>query len=251
MLFVSWNVNGFRAALKNGFEEKFANLNADIFALQETKMQPGQADFTPGGYAEYWNSAEKKGYAGTAVFSKEKPLEARFGIGLPQHENEGRAITLEFPGFYFVNVYTPNAQPELKRLAYRMEWENDLRTYLMALDENKPVVYCGDLNVAHREIDLTHPKANRNNPGFSDEEREKMTVLLQSGFADSFRVLYPQRTEAYTWWSYRANARANNVGWRIDYFIVSDRLKDKIIDSLIYPDIFGSDHCPVGLEVDL
>ena len=251
MKLVSWNVNGFRACLGKGFAESFAALDADCFCLQETKMQPGQADFTPTGYAEYWNSAEKKGYSGTAVFSKTPPLSVSKGIGLPQHENEGRALTLEYPDFYFVNVYTPNAQPELKRLAYRMEWEDDLRAYLMMLDAQKPVVYCGDLNVAHQEIDLTHPKSNRNNPGFSDAEREKMTVLLQSGFADSFRVLYPGRTEAYSWWSYRANARANNVGWRIDYFIVSDRLRDKIKDSLIYPEIYGSDHCPVGLEIDL
>lgn len=251
MLLASWNVNGFRAVLRKGFEESFAGLNADILGLQETKMQPGQAEFNPEGYVQYWNSAQKKGYAGTAVFAKKEPMDVTFGIGLPQHEDEGRAITLEYPGFYYVTVYTPNSQDALRRLEYRMQWEDDLRAYLLALDAKKPVVYCGDLNVAHQEIDLTHPKPNRGKAGFADEEREKMTQLFQAGFVDSFRHLYPQRTEAYTWWSHWANARANNVGWRIDYFVVSERLKDKIKDSLIYPDVLGSDHCPVGLEIDL
>ena len=252
MRFISWDVNGFRAVLKKGFEESFAALDADVFCLQETKMQPGQAEFSPQGYQQYWNSAEKKGYSGTAVFSRQKPLSVQNHLGLADaHNDEGRAITLEFPAFYLVNVYTPNAQSELKRIAYRQQWEDDLRGYLMELDKKKPVVYCGDLNVAHNEIDLTHPGPNRGNPGFSDEEREKMTLLLNSGFTDSFRALYPAKAGAYSWWSYRANARANNVGWRIDYFIVSTRLTPKVEDSLLFPDVHGSDHCPVGLELNI
>lgn len=251
MKLISWNVNGFRAVLKKGFEESFKELDADIFCLQETKMQPGQADFEPEGYEEFWNSAEKKGYSGTAVLSKEKPLSSSFGIGAEIHGTEGRAITVEYPDFYLVNVYTPNAQQELKRIEYRLEWEKDLRAYLHELDKKKPVIYCGDLNVAHNEIDLKNPKTNHGNPGFSDEEREQMTILLQSGFTDTFRALYPDKTDAYSWWSYRANARANNTGWRIDYFIVSNRLMPKVKDSLIYPEIYGSDHCPVGLEIEL
>lgn len=251
MLFVSWNVNGFRAALKNGFGESFATLNADVVCLQETKMQPGQATFEPQGYEQYWYSAERKGYSGTAVFARQEPLYASFGIGHDVHGTEGRAITLEYPEYYLVNVYTPNAQPELKRIDYRMQWEDDLRAYILALDAKKPVVYCGDLNVAHNEIDLKNPGPNRGQAGFSDQERGKMTELLASGFTDTFRALYPDKTGAYSWWSYRFNARANNAGWRIDYFIVSNRLMPKVKDSRIYPDIFGSDHCPVGLEIDL
>ncbi len=249
MRLISWNVNGFRAVLKKGFEEWFQKLDADVFCLQETKMQPGQAEFAPQGYHQYWYSAEKKGYAGTAVFSKKEPLQVRYGLGLPQHDTEGRAITAEYPEFTLVNVYTPNAQPELARLAYREAWEDDLRLYLMELDKAKPVIYCGDLNVAYAEIDLKNPGPNRGNPGFSDQERAKMTRLLESGFADSFRALYPAKTGAYSWWSYRANARANNTGWRIDYFIVSNRLMQLVEDSLIYPEIEGSDHCPVGLQL--
>ncbi len=250
MRLVSWNVNGFRAALKNGFEGFFTQLDADIFCLQETKMQPGQAQFEPEGYHQYWHSAQKKGYAGTAVFTREKPLSEAYGLG-GAHMDEGRAITLEYPGFYLVNVYTPNAQPELKRIGYRCEWEDALRATLSALDKKKPVVYCGDLNVAHNEIDLARPGPNRGNPGFSDEEREKMTELLAAGFTDTFRALYPERKGAYSWWSYRAAARENNVGWRIDYFIVSARLMPRVEDSLIYPEVTGSDHCPVGIELNI
>lgn len=252
MRLVSWNVNGFRAVLKKDFAHAFAQLDADIFCLQETKMQPGQAEFDCPGYHEYWNSALRKGYSGTAVLSKAEPMSVQYHMGFAGvHDDEGRAITLEYPGFYLVNVYTPNAQPELKRIGYRMQWEDDLRAYLQKLDTEKPVIYCGDLNVAHNEIDLKNPGPNRGQAGFSDQEREKMTQLLAAGFSDTFRTLYPDKTGAYSWWSYRFNARANNAGWRIDYFIVSNRLMDKVRDSVIYTDIFGSDHCPVGLEVDL
>ncbi len=252
MLLISWNVNGFRAVLKKGFAESFAALDADVFCLQETKMQPGQAEFSPPGYHQFWNSAERKGYSGTAVFSKAEPFSVQFGLGLEDwHNDEGRAITLEYEDFYLVNVYTPNAQPGLARIAYRMRWEDDLCAYLQLLDAKKPVVYCGDLNVAHNEIDLKNPGPNRGQAGFSDEERGKMTELLAAGFADSFRTLYPDKKGAYSWWSYRANARANNTGWRIDYFIVSGRLLPKVKDSLIYPDVTGSDHCPVGLYLAL
>lgn len=251
MLLASWNVNGFRAVLKKGFEQSFAALGADILCLQETKMQPGQAEFDAPDYKEYWNSAERKGYSGTAVFSKTEPLDVRFGLGLDAHNDEGRAITLEFEKFYLVNVYTPNAQPELKRIDYRIQWEDDVREYLQSLDAKKPVIYCGDLNVAHEEIDLKNPGPNRGQAGFSDQERGKMTELLKSGFTDTFRALYPDKTAAYSWWSYRANARVNNAGWRIDYFIVSNRLMPDVKDSVIYADIYGSDHCPVGLRIDL
>lgn len=249
MKLISWNVNGFRAVLGKGFAEIFKTLDADIFCLQETKMQPGQAEFSPEGYFQYWYSAEKKGYSGTAVFTKHEPLSVSYGIGKEEHSHEGRAITLEFETFYLVNVYTPNSQNELARLNYRMQWEDDLLAYLKELDAKKPVVYCGDLNVAHNEIDLKNPKTNRNSAGFSDAERAKMTRLLQSGFVDTFRYFYPDATGAYTWWSYFRKARATNAGWRIDYFIVSERLKEQMKDALIYADVMGSDHCPVGLEL--
>lgn len=249
MKLISWNVNGFRAVLGKGFAEIFKTLDADIFCLQETKMQPGQAEFSPEGYFQYWYSAEKKGYSGTAVFTKHEPLSVSYGIGKEEHSHEGRAITLEFETFYLVNVYTPNSQNELARLDYRMQWEDDLLAYLKELDAKKPVVYCGDLNVAHNEIDLKNPKTNRNSAGFSDAERAKMTRLLQSGFVDTFRYFYPDATGAYTWWSYFRKARATNAGWRIDYFIVSERLKEQMKDALIYADVMGSDHCPVGLEM--
>ncbi len=251
MKLISWNVNGFRSALSKGFEEKFAALNADMFCLQETKMQEGQAEFSPEGYFQYWNSAVKKGYSGTAIFTKKEPISVKYGIGIEQHDQEGRAITLEYDNFYLVNVYTPNSKNELLRLDYRMVWEDDLRQYLCALSNVKPVLYCGDLNVAHNEIDLKNPKTNRRNAGFTDEERNKMTQLLQSGFTDSFRYLYPQQTGAYTWWSYMRNARANNAGWRIDYFIVSDAVKEKIKSAAIHSDVFGSDHCPVEIVIDI
>ena len=246
MKLISWNVNGFRAVLGKGFAEIFKTLDADIFCLQETKMQP---EFSPEGYFQYWYSAEKKGYSGTAVFTKHEPLSVSYGIGKEEHSHEGRAITLEFETFYLVNVYTPNSQNELARLDYRMQWEDDLLAYLKELDAKKPVVYCGDLNVAHNEIDLKNPKTNRNSAGFSDAERAKMTRLLQSGFVDTFRYFYPDATGAYTWWSYFRKARATNAGWRIDYFIVSERLKEQMKDALIYADVMGSDHCPVGLEM--
>ena len=249
MKLISWNVNGFRAVLGKGFAEIFKTLDADIFCLQETKMQPGQAEFSPEGYFQFWYSAEKKGYSGTAVFTKHEPLSVSYGIGKEEHSHEGRAITLEFETFYLVNVYTPNSQNELARLDYRMQWEDDLLAYLKELDAKKPVVYCGDLNVAHNEIDLKNPKTNRNSAGFSDAERAKMTRLLQSGFVDTFRYFYPDATGAYTWWSYFRKARATNAGWRIDYFIVSERLKEQMKDALIYADVMGSDHCPVGLEL--
>lgn len=252
MFFVSWNVNGFRAVLKKNFADDFNTFNADFFGLQETKMQPGQAEFAPRGYHQFWNSALRKGYSGTAVFAKKQPISVEYNLGKhPLHSEEGRAIALEYENFYFVNVYTPNAQAELKRIEYRMKWEDDLRGYLSALDTKKPVVYCGDLNVAHNEIDLKNPGPNRGQPGFSDQERGKMTQLLSAGFSDTFRALYPEKAGAYSWWSYRANARQNNTGWRIDYFIVSARLLPKVKNSLIYPEVFGSDHCPVGLIVDL
>ena len=251
MKFVSWNVNGIRACAEKGFWEVFKSFDADIFALQETKMQEGQADISAEGYRLYLNSAEKKGYSGTAVYSKKEPLSGSFGIGIEKHDKEGRVITLEFEDFFFVTCYTPNSQNELKRLDYRMKWEDDFREYLLRLNKKKPVILCGDLNVAHNEIDLKNPKTNRKNAGFSDEEREKMTKLLNSGFSDSFRYLYPDKEGIYSWWSYRFNARKNNAGWRIDYFITSDSIKDKIIDSKIHTDIMGSDHCPVELDIDL
>ena len=251
MKFVSWNVNGLRACLTKGFAESFAALDADIFCIQETKMQPGQAEFAPEGYRQYWYSAEKKGYSGTAVFSRLEPLNVTYGIGKEEHSHEGRAITLEFENFYLVNVYTPNAQKELARIDYRLEWEADLLDYLKALDAKKPVVYCGDLNVAHNEIDLKNPKTNRGNAGFSDQGRQAFTRLLEADFADSFRILYPDRTGAYSWWSYMRNARATNAGWRIDYFVISQRLVPQLKESTIHSDIYGSDHCPVSVELEL
>ena len=250
MKFISWNVNGFRACLGKGFEDFFYSADADLFCLQETKMQPGQADFHPDGYFEYWYSAEKKGYSGTAVFAKREPLSVKYGIGIPYHDTEGRAITLEYEDFYLLCVYTPNAQRELARLSYRMEWEDALRGYIKELDAVKPVVYCGDLNVAHEEIDLKNPKTNHKSAGFSDEERGKFTELLSGGFTDTFRKLYPDKVE-YSWWSYMMKAREKNVGWRIDYFVVSDRLFSKVRDSYILSDVMGSDHCPVGLELEI
>ena len=249
--FISWNVNGIRACVQKGFMESFAALDADIFCLQETKLQAGQIELDLPGYHQYWNYAEKKGYSGTAIFTKEEPISVFLGMDKAEHDTEGRLITLEFENFYFVGCYTPNAQDGLKRIDYRMKWEDDLREYLSSLSANKPVVYCGDLNVAHNEIDLKNPKSNRGNAGFSDEEREKFSQLLAAGFTDSFRHLYPDVDGAYSWWSYRFQARAKNAGWRIDYFVVSDYIKDKIIDSKIHPEIFGSDHCPVELVIDL
>ncbi|MCD8051220.1 MAG: exodeoxyribonuclease III [Clostridiales bacterium] len=250
MKFISWNVNGLRAVLKKGFDETFQALDADIFCLQETKLQAGQVELELPGYHQYWNYAQRKGYSGTAVFSRREPLSVTYGMGVPAHDDEGRLITLEFDEFYFVCCYTPNAQNELKRIDYRMEWEDSLRVYLVELDGKKPVVYCGDLNVAHNEIDLKNPKTNRGNAGFSDQERGKLTELLAAGFTDTFRALYPDKTGAYSWWSYRFNARKNNAGWRIDYFIVSDRLAPQVREASIYSDVLGSDHCPVGLELN-
>ena len=251
MKLISWNVNGLRACAKKGFFEFLAAESPDVCCIQETKMQPDQADFDLGDYRDYWNSAEKKGYSGTAVFTKEEPISVRYDINDPAHVGEGRAITAEYPEFFLVTVYTPNSQDELKRLPYRMEWEDAFRAYLLELDQVKPVVVCGDLNVAHQEIDLKNPKTNRKSPGFSDEEREKMTKLLQSGFLDTFRLLYPDLEGAYSWWSYRGKARERNTGWRIDYFLVSERLREKVKDARILSDVYGSDHCPVLLELDV
>ena len=248
MKFISWNVNGFRSCLGKGFEEFFLNENADFFCIQETKMQEGQADFAPEGYYQYWNSAEKKGYSGTAIFTKHRPLSVSYGIGIPEHDSEGRAITLEYDDFYLLNVYTPNSQRELARLDYRMTWEDALREYITELDKKKPVIYCGDLNVAHEEIDLKNPKTNHLSAGFSDEERAKFSQLLDSGFADTFRSLYPDKVE-YSWWSYMYKAREKNVGWRIDYFVVSKRLYERVTDSKILTEVFGSDHCPIVLNI--
>ncbi len=247
MKFVSWNVNGIRACMGKGFMEFFDQADADIFCLQETKLQAGQLELELPGYYQYWNYAQKKGYSGTAVFTKKEPLSVSYGIGIPEHDTEGRVITLEFEDFYFVTVYTPNAQEGLARLPYRMEWEDAFLAYLKALERQKPVIFCGDLNVAHREIDLKNPKTNRKNAGFTDEEREKFGALLKAGFVDTFRYFYPDLEGAYSWWSYRFRAREKNAGWRIDYFLVSESLKEKLEDALIYNEVFGSDHCPVGL----
>ena len=251
MKFVSWNVNGLRACLAKNFMEDFQKMNADIFCLQETKLQVGQVTLDLPEYHQYWNSAIKKGYSGTAVFTKQEPLSVQYGLGSEEYDQEGRVITLEFPTFYFVTVYTPNSQRELARLAYRMQWEDAFRVFLLALDQHKPVIVCGDLNVAHQEIDLKNPKTNRHNAGFTDEERAAMTLLLQSGFTDSFRYIYPEETGVYSWWSYMRKARESNAGWRIDYFLVSDRLQEKIQNASIHNEVYGSDHCPVGLEIIL
>ena len=249
--FISWNVNGLRAVVGKNFLEAFSSLDADFFSLQETKLQEGQIDLQIPGYYSYWNYAEKKGYSGTAIFTRHKPLGVSYGLGIEEHDKEGRVITLEYEKFYLVNAYVPNSQDELKRLDYRMKWEDDLRSYLMDLSKKKSVVYCGDLNVAHKEIDLKNPKTNRMNPGFTDEEREKMTALLSSGFTDTFRYLYPDKENIYSWWSYRFRAREKNTGWRIDYFIVSDDLKNKVKEAGIHTEILGSDHCPVSLVLDI
>ena len=255
MKLISWNVNGLRAVITKGFKDFLDIANADIFCIQETKMQEDQIgkeiEDMLEGYNCYWNSAEKKGYSGTAVFSKIKPLNVTYGINMQEHDNEGRVITLEFNEFYLVNCYTPNSKRELERLDYRMKWEDDFRAYLLKLNVKKPVILCGDLNVAHQEIDLKNPKTNRRNAGFTDEERGKMTDLLNSGFTDSFRYLYPDKTDMYTWWSYMFKAREKNAGWRIDYFIVSKSIEKNIKESCIYSDIMGSDHCPVGLEIEI
>ena len=249
MKLISWNVNGIRACLNKGFADVFKQLDADIFCIQETKCQPEQVELEFEGYTSYWNSAEKKGYSGTAIFTKQKPLNVTYGIGIEEHDKEGRVITLEFEKFYMVDIYTPNSKRELERLDYRQIWEDEIRKYLLKLNETKPVIMCGDLNVAHEEIDLKNPKTNRHNAGFTDEERKKMTELLDAGFTDSFRYLYPDKENAYSWWSYMGHAREKNVGWRIDYFIVSKSIENKIKEATIYPEIMGSDHCPVGLEI--
>lgn len=249
--FISWNVNGLRACMEKGFMDFFDKEDADIFCLQETKLQKGQIEWNKEGYFAYWNYAVKKGYSGTAVFTKEEPLSVAYGIGIEEHDQEGRVITLEFDDFYFVTVYTPNAQRELTRLDYRMNWEDDFRKYLLGLNEKKPVVVTGDLNVAHKEIDLKNPKANRKNAGFTDEERGKMTELLEAGFIDTFRYFYPDQENIYSWWSYMFKAREKNAGWRIDYFLVANDMKDKLVDARIYTDVMGSDHCPIGLLLEI
>ena len=251
MKLISWNVNGLRAILNKGFKENFKNFDADIFCIQETKMQPEQLDLNFDGYQKYFNSAIKKGYSGTAIYTKIEPISVSYGIGIEEHDLEGRIIALEFEKFYLVNCYTPNSQKELTRLEYRVKWENDFRNYLIKLNKIKPVILCGDLNVAHNEIDLKNAKSNRKNAGFTDEERNEMTNLLNAGFIDTFRYLYPDKGNIYTWWSYMRNARENNAGWRIDYFIISDELKNKIIDSKIHDMVYGSDHCPVELDINI
>lgn len=248
---ISWNVNGLRAAAGKTFFDAFHDLDADIFCIQESKLQEGQIELDLPGYYDYWNYAEKKGYSGVAMFTKEKPINVSYGLGIPEHDKEGRVITLEFPDYYVLTCYTPNSQNELKRLDYRMEWEDAFFAYVKGLDEKKPLIYCGDLNVAHQEIDLKNPATNRKNAGFTDEERAKMSRILENGFTDSFRYLHPEEKDAYSWWSYRMKARERNVGWRIDYFIVSDRLRDQIRGASIHSEILGSDHCPVELTIDL
>lgn len=246
---ISWNVNGLRACMNKGFMEFFNTVNADVFCIQESKMHRDQAEFDFSGYYEYWNSAEKKGYSGVAIFSKQEPLSVGYDMGIAHHDKEGRIITAEYSDFYLVNVYTPNSKRELERLEYRMEWEDDFRAFLKALESKKPVIVCGDLNVAHKEIDLKNPKTNRRNAGFTDEEREKISTLLDSGFTDTYRHFYPDKEGAYTWWSYMGKARANNTGWRIDYFLCSKILDSRLKSASIYPEILGSDHCPVGIEI--
>lgn len=248
MKFVSWNVNGIRACVQKGFLDFFKEVDADVFCIQESKMQAGQLDLELDGYHQYWNYAEKKGYSGTAIFTKREPVSVQYGIGVEEHDKEGRVITLEFDDFYFITVYTPNSQTELARLSYRMQWETDFLVYLKKLEETKPVIFCGDLNVAHQEIDLKNPKTNRKNAGFTDEERQKFTELLDAGFIDTFRYFYPNVENIYSWWSYRFSARAKNAGWRIDYFVVSECLKERLVDAKILTEILGSDHCPVVLE---
>lgn len=249
--FVSWNVNGIRACLGKDFYKSFESLDADIFCLQETKMQEGQAELELPGYYQYWNYAEKKGYSGTAIFTKEEPIEVTYGIGIDEHDHEGRVITAEFKDYYFITVYVPNSQDGLKRLEYRMKWEDDFLDYIKELDKIKPVIYCGDLNVAHEEIDIKNPATNHHNAGFTDEEREKFSKVLSEGFIDSYRYFYPELADTYSWWSYRFKARERNAGWRIDYFVVSDKLKEKMKDAKIHSDILGSDHCPVELDIDI
>ena len=251
MKLISWNVNGIRACLTKGFKDFFEAVDADVFCIQETKCQEGQVDLEFDGYYSYWNSAERKGYSGTAIFCKNKPLSVVYGIGMEEHDKEGRVITAEFENYYVVTIYTPNSKRGLERLEYRQVWEDEVRKYLLNLKHKKPVIMCGDLNVAHKEIDLKNPKTNRRNAGFTDEEREKMTNLLDVGFVDTYRYLYPDKEDAYSWWSYMGRAREKNIGWRIDYFIVSDDIKDKITETMLYPDVLGSDHCPVGLEINL
>ena len=251
MKFISWNVNGLRACVTKGFEDFFHSEEADFFCLQETKLQEGQIQMDLPGYHQFWNYAQKKGYSGTAVFAKEQPLSVTYGVGIDELDTEGRLITLEYPNFYLVTCYTPNAQQGLARIGHRLKWDEAFRNYLVSLDQHKPVIACGDLNVAHQEIDLKNPASNRGNAGFSDEERESFGILLNAGFTDSFRRLYPTATGAYSWWSYRFNARKNNAGWRIDYFLVSDRLADQITAATIHSDVLGSDHCPVGLELNM
>ena len=251
MKLISWNVNGLRACASKGFEESFKALDADFFCLQETKMQEGQLDLAFDGYESYWNYADKKGYSGTAIYTRQKPLNVSYGIGIDEHDHEGRVITLEMDNFFLVTVYTPNSQDGLKRLDYRMKWEDDFQAYLKSLDEKKPVIVCGDMNVAHKEIDLKNPKTNRKNAGFTDEEREKFTQLLQKGFIDTFRFFYPDKTDIYSWWSYRFHAREKNAGWRIDYFVVSERLAEKLEGASIHNEVYGSDHCPVELTINI
>ena len=251
MKLISWNVNGIRACAGKGFMDVFNNADADFFCIQESKMQAGQLELNMPGYHQYWNYAVKKGYSGTAIFAKEEPLNVAYGIGMEEHDQEGRVITLEYDKFYMVTVYTPNSQNELARLSYRMKWEDDFADYIMGRDEKKPVIICGDLNVAHKEIDLKNPKTNRHNAGFTDEEREKFSKLLDRGFIDTFRYFYPDKADIYSWWSYRFKAREKNAGWRIDYFLVSKRLEDKLKDAVIHTEVFGSDHCPVELDIDL
>lgn len=249
--FISWNVNGIRACVQKDFLESFKKLDADAFCIQESKMQQGQLDLELEGYKQYWNYAERKGYSGTAIFVKEEPLNVFYGMGIEEHDTEGRVITLEYKDYYLITVYTPNSGSELKRLDYRMDWEDEFKKYLEKLDKNKPLIICGDLNVAHEEIDLKNPSSNHKNAGFTDEERGKFSILLDSGFVDSFRYFYPDKKDAYSWWSYRFNARSRNAGWRIDYFLTSERIKDKMQDAIIHADILGSDHCPVELDIDI
>ena len=251
MKLISWNVNGLRACMTKGFQDFFNEIDSDFFCLQEIKLSEGQIEFAPEGYYSYWNYAEKKGYSGTAIFAKKEPVAVTYGIGIDVHDHEGRVITLEYPDFYMITVYTPNSQNELARLDYRMQWEDDFREYMTALRKDKSVIVCGDMNVAHNEIDLKNPKTNRKNAGFTDEEREKMTELLQAGFVDTFRYFYPDKEQMYSWWSYRFKAREKNAGWRIDYFLVSEDIKDKLVDAKIHTEIYGSDHCPVELDVNL